>query len=262
MPDQARFGTLGDPTLVVGSLHVYRQFRLDLSGPQPRLLSRVYDSEWSPGAMTAECAPPTSLSLPLPTPVYRAWRPSHPAPAEGCSCGFYGWYTPDEDWIDDVYTPVGPVVFGAVTVTGRAVLGDSGLRAERARLLALAAPHRRYAAELLAAAPEVPVYPDRAALLAALPPGDWSGLLGERETAKEDARRRAEEDPRQAGILDRCPCGCGAPATSVGPGRLSTAVSYPRGPWASGGVIPGAVIDADRAYRGGGLRNLLRRFTR
>jgi hypothetical protein len=55
-----------------------------------------------------------------------------PAPSAKCSCGFYGRY----DIQGALYQ--GGDVTGVIEVSGRVILGTKGVRAERARIVALA----------------------------------------------------------------------------------------------------------------------------
>lgn len=56
----------------------------------------------------------------------------HLAPNAECTCGIYGWYTPD--FATREHTGA---VFGVVEISGRVLLGTTGFRAERARIVAV-----------------------------------------------------------------------------------------------------------------------------
>lgn len=128
--------------------------------------------------MVAECS--------LPTPrTDDGWEPNHAAPHATCSCGIYAWYRPG-DLADD------GDVFGVIEATGRVLLGTSGFRAERARIVALCVPDDGDGiATRLAARYGVPAFTAPADLLDAFPPEDVTALLG----------REPEEPPERTIVL-------------------------------------------------------------
>lgn len=58
--------------------------------------------------------------------------PEHPSPSPGCTCGIYAHYLPLES-----YERVNNV-FGVMEASGKLLMGTKGLRAEKARIVALA----------------------------------------------------------------------------------------------------------------------------
>jgi hypothetical protein len=127
------------------------------------------------------------------------WFENHPAPADLCSCGLYGYYRPAA--IPECgFT--GVPIFGVAAASGEVVLATRGLRAQRMRILAIVLEpgfrtfrrmteqifvpavgrnHPAVVADLaeLAERSGIPVYSSREALLADFPPQDFSALLGE-----------------------------------------------------------------------------------
>jgi hypothetical protein len=116
-------GDRTDPALVRrrADLRAWRVWRVVRHRDGLRLRSPVYEDEWSPGEPLAA--------------VCRAER-SHRAPADGCSCGFYGLSAPDRlgrylVGRDDPSVVVCRVV-GEVALWGLVLEGESGWRAEYA----------------------------------------------------------------------------------------------------------------------------------
>jgi hypothetical protein len=106
----------GEPALVPGELRGYRMWRVR-SGQL--VANNSFNGEWMRGRLDAICRRSDMT------------KPSHDAPAEGCGCGIYGWYRPDEARLHR------GDVFGVVAVSGRVLLGDFGFRAQRGRVLAV-----------------------------------------------------------------------------------------------------------------------------
>lgn len=110
------------------------------------LYSPLARTPWHAGAMRAECVPSCRDA----TGLWRAGAPhSGPAPDHGCVCGLYALFAPAR--------PRGrerlAVVHGAVVLWGRIELHRLGMRAEYARIVALALPgSRRHAAPVIAMA--------------------------------------------------------------------------------------------------------------
>ena len=103
-------------------------------------------------------------------------RDEHPVVVPGCGCGYWGYWLPRATVL--TVPQAAPSVFGAVEVAGRIRVGDLGLRAERARILGLAAMHDT--AELLRENyPSTTVYGDAHAVIDAHPPIDTTSLLGQ-----------------------------------------------------------------------------------
>ncbi|WP_110207332.1 hypothetical protein [Nocardioides daejeonensis] len=130
--------------LIAGTVVGFRQFRLDSAG---RLLPLHAGSRaWDPAGTEAACAR----------------HPGHRPPVAECSCGLYAWHHAADalSRCDDDTT-----VVAAVRAHGRVLLGEHGLRAERAEVVALCLPARwtarrraRVAAQLRAAHPEVALH--------------------------------------------------------------------------------------------------------
>lgn len=137
----------------------------------------------------------------------------HRAPVRDCTCGIYGWYDPDDSRLAK------GDVFGAVEITGRAVMASHGFRAERARILALAieapAPRRISAWAMMpdrmpattaelhdiarwAKTQGIPVFATRAAMLAEFPPQDVSSLVKHDCEASCTAHRNHESEYARA----------------------------------------------------------------
>lgn len=58
--------------------------------------------------------------------------PGHEVPREDCTCGIYSWYRPEEARAEHT-----GIINGVISVLGRTVLGDRGIRSEKARLEAV-----------------------------------------------------------------------------------------------------------------------------
>ena len=107
------------------------------------LLSPLARTRWDAGPMRAECLPSCRGASGL-------WRTASahagPAPDPRCVCGIYALFTPQR--------PRGrerlAVVRGAVVLWGRIELHERGMRAELARIVALALPSSRRHADLVA----------------------------------------------------------------------------------------------------------------
>lgn len=99
-----------------------------------------------------------------------------PGPAcvtPSCGCGFYGVYDPLHEYAKDTSLG-GGVIFGVMAAYGRVSLGDYGLRAEKARIVALHVPYQpRFSAlrgtlnRLMSNYPDARFYRDRDNLIAA-----------------------------------------------------------------------------------------------
>lgn len=131
-----------DATLYVGrELRGYRAWTPDWDGDTPilRPISRARAVPWQPGVNVAQC--------------YRdgEFNDAHPlahadgtgAPAEKCSCGFYGLYNPQHHAFNDTlvcgqYTPY--LVTGTVQAEGVIRLWTEGYRSEKATITALSPP--------------------------------------------------------------------------------------------------------------------------
>jgi hypothetical protein len=104
------------------------------------ILSPLARTPWEAGPMRAECLPSCRGARGL-------WRPasvhSGPAPDPRCVCGIYAFFTPPRRRGRDRMA----VVRGAVVLWGRIELHRRGMRAEFARVVALALPSSRGPAE-------------------------------------------------------------------------------------------------------------------
>lgn len=168
----------GDAATVPAELRGYRMWRVR-SGCLTA--TNAFNGEWMSAELTAECRVGAGSGR----------EPSHPAPNERCGCGIYAWYRPDETRIHR------GDVFGVVAASGRALLGDYGFRAERARVVALVVPrvhvhprehltdsmryalgHDDHRLERWCARYDVKVFQTREALVEAFPPDDVRELLG------------------------------------------------------------------------------------
>jgi hypothetical protein len=137
-------------TAVIG----FRQWRVRGS----ELWSLRATDRWQRGVQTARCH-----------------DGSHggPAPANGCTCGFYAWYEPPPRGASAA-TP--DLVAGAVALWGQIELHAHGMRAQYAMVVALALPFswagKRRRVLAVAEALEVPAVPARKLKAAALRHGD------------------------------------------------------------------------------------------
>jgi hypothetical protein len=112
------------------------------------ILSPLARTPWEAGPMQAECLPSCRGARGL-------WRTAsaHPGPAPdpGCACGIYALFTP--------HRPGGrqrlALVRGAVVLWGRIELHQRGMRAEFARIVALALPSSGRHADLVAQVAEL-----------------------------------------------------------------------------------------------------------
>jgi hypothetical protein len=135
-------------TAVIG----FRQWRVDGEG----LWSVRADDHWHRGVHTARC-------------------PDHPhvAPANGCTCGVYAWYSPTPRGASALTSDL---VGGAVALWGQIELHAHGMRAQHAQVVALALPFswgvKRRLIRAAADALEVPAVPARRLKATALEYGE------------------------------------------------------------------------------------------
>lgn len=106
------------------------------------------DTEWTPGLNVATCP---GLDLAQRASWAGLWSPyveeppdppkseKHDAPGHACGCGLYAYHDPQNvrGGFDNA-----DVVFGAIAVWGRTEAHRSGVRAEKAKIVALAIPDR------------------------------------------------------------------------------------------------------------------------
>lgn len=114
-------------------------------------------------------------------------RQNHPSPTSGCSCGIYGYHSPEFITINEFPIMVG--FFGVIEAAGKVLLGTRGFRAQRARILAVAPwmnptegnllfqadLERR--AQRIKADTDIQVFPTFDNLLDAYPPEDFESLI-------------------------------------------------------------------------------------
>ncbi len=153
-------GFQGPPALIAAELRGYRRFRLNAAKLYPTVHSAA--GPWSGQLQPAKCLA----------------GGAHSAPDPGCGCGLYGWYHPADARADCGFGNVIAVIAGR----GRIVLGDSGFRAQAARIEALAVPrlHVRGRGHLRQALaehyPHAALYQSRRQMLRAHPPNDLNAL--------------------------------------------------------------------------------------
>lgn len=98
-----------------------------------QLVSPLARTPWRAGTMQAECLPRWRR-------VGATWRPAPPhtgpAPDPACACGLYALHAPGPPWLPDGFA----LVRGAVALWGRLEVHQDGMRAEFARVVALALP--------------------------------------------------------------------------------------------------------------------------
>jgi hypothetical protein len=161
----------GEASVVPAALTGYRMWNWDGYVLQSTGNPMVWESEVHQAECLMFTRPPMGCGFPG-CPLCSGLNDSdwtHLAPAEGCTCGIYGWYRPDEARLHH------GDIFGAVQATGRVLLGDFGFRAQTARIVALvgdsnlAVRWERYG---------VKVFTDRESLIAEFPPDDVRELIG------------------------------------------------------------------------------------
>ena len=154
-------GLVPGPDLVAGELRGYRQFELRADGLYPTVHSEC--GPWDGRLEKARCAAGAD----------------HAPPAAACRCGLYGWYLPGSATV-----ALGPVS-AVVSVRGRCILGDRGLRAAEGRIEAVALPSsvrwtpsaaRRTRQMLAEKYPRTTVYDSTRQMLKDYPPQDVRGL--------------------------------------------------------------------------------------
>lgn len=155
--------------LVAGAVRAYRSWRVDEHG----LISAYIAARWFSPAMAAQCLRTRRLGGVADADT------DHAAPDPSCRCGIYAWYQPGDT------EAVAGQVFGVVELTGRMLLGARGLRAEKARVLAVSlVPGRgrrdvdRQRLQRWCTANDVELLDDPAAVAERFPPEDVQELIG------------------------------------------------------------------------------------
>jgi hypothetical protein len=120
----------GDGELAIGSVVGARSWRHRIDPTGHQSLTGMQSYSWSPGENTAVC-------------LVRRGIPGHPSdadgqplpvPAEGCTCGFYAyWSASVSRHLSSSATWVGGIVEGY----GLTLIGKAGFRCEKARIVAL-----------------------------------------------------------------------------------------------------------------------------
>jgi hypothetical protein len=155
-------------SLVVGSLRVYRAWE-----PYVPLVGQR-GVEWDTPAMDAKCI----LSGCGCDECMKDSAKPHKAivPKKKCTCGIYGFYTPE-------FVDAPPIaVLGTIRATGKLLMGTTGVRAAHAEIesLLLTAKQDHWGVtrkDLKVKYPEVPVYKSTEKWLADYPPESVSELL-------------------------------------------------------------------------------------
>jgi hypothetical protein len=124
-PGRAPDPSAGAPDLIE-PIVAFRSWRV-VDG---RLRSVYLPVFWPEREVTARCLYADAPDADAP----RAARPAHPVPDRGCTCGIYAYYRPDRNF--PVVDHQG--VAGIVSVWGAIEVHDEGMRAEHARVEALA----------------------------------------------------------------------------------------------------------------------------
>lgn len=171
----------GGYDMAVGSVMVIRSF---IPEPNGKLFGQA-GGAWLPGENVAVCKIISGEMIsfaamvsnrtfvrswvgPTPPPPMMPETPGpHTPPLETCTCGFYG-YT-DLDAFEYDGSTNGPT--GVVQMYGRTLIGTRGVRAEKARIVALSIPRgwwNRYDA-IHRAYPDIPVYARKRNMLSDFP---------------------------------------------------------------------------------------------
>lgn len=169
-PDGKDYGKAGDKALVPGTLRAFRHFALDTTTGRLMPMSwkppgahagrnmPAYKLPWELGGepQVAEChrfnpyAAIFAKLMGLPEEDHSK-KVDHVTPSVECSCGFYGHYDQDTDFYPSyrwgrVYARLAGQkevshiigVRGVVEMSGTVVMGTKGVRAQKARIIALA----------------------------------------------------------------------------------------------------------------------------
>ena len=153
MQQLSNYYTGDEVALIPGALRVYRTWLAS----EGWLGSYNFDSIWGPGLNLANCLKSA---------------PDHPmtqAPKRDCVCGFYATYRPE-------YLSLGTP--GVIEVSGRVILGTRGVRAQKARIVALTGGNHRWTQGLRRNYSSIKWFDRVDDMLAAFPPQDVSELIG------------------------------------------------------------------------------------
>jgi hypothetical protein len=170
---QSEYAGAGDVPLVPGTLRVFRSWFVNADG---WLEAMNFPAVWGPGLNVAHCMGSGGVGRNV-TPMSRV-----PDPA--CTCGFYGTYKPPS-FISPLHLNA---IHGVVQVSGRVILGTKGVRAQKARIVAVVAlesslfyvdPQR--VALTRQHYPDVKWFNSLLEIVQAFPPQDVSELIGKPE---------------------------------------------------------------------------------
>lgn len=164
---------------IIGTVRGYRFWRM-LRDDQ--LSSIAQDFAWQPGINVAEHLPRSS--------TYQPWQPnSHHPPGLCDSCGFYSMYQPIRAQFSAT---------GVIENEGEITLHETGLRSERARIVAI--HHRKHSTreQLQRRYPEARVYASRRKMLHDFPQVD--DICGVPTEWDELTARAAAETPQMARV--------------------------------------------------------------
>jgi hypothetical protein len=128
----------GEPLLVPGALRGYRTWETMARHPDSQSAIGLYaltGPAWEVETeafcrkldVVCNCKPCTENAL---------QRQDHPSPDGRCTCGIYGYYSPE--FITHNEFPIIVGFFGVIEASGKVLLGTKGFRAQRARIVAVA----------------------------------------------------------------------------------------------------------------------------
>lgn len=118
----------------------------------------AYRGEWEPGRIEAKCEAARSSWSPVFGLPDLDGKFEHVPPANGCGCGFWGYFDPEltmsqilgsyrglpkitrDSYLGSIPTVKIPIL-GAIEGTGRVVIGEKGFRSQYAQLKAVCIPH-------------------------------------------------------------------------------------------------------------------------
>lgn len=212
------FGRRGSPeALIPGTLRVYRHFRAEEHGelfpPSAHQIMEAYNlapqvrdrwvqdsgkSRYTSAAFRAARRPHPGFTRGIQQAEcllgFSSFLRRHegPAPFPSCRCGFYAHYTPYGSFYTSVSFASGYIggyfnpipVKGVCQVSGRVIMGEKGVRAERIEILGIAPGDIRYLPDPSSAVMDaiseryqIPVFGTIAEMADSFPPDDVSELL-------------------------------------------------------------------------------------